>query len=738
MSTYYGYAEREAEDNINWSVVGSDITKMLQEEVTRRETLKKDLDDASREYGQTLSEAPTGTHRGANNFITGFAGDASQARLMQDRMLKTGQLKVKDYLLQRANLTDGTKGIFNVAKNFQKEFKRKADRMTKDESAKFEQTLFKMTEGFANFNSSGAYINPTDFRVSIAKKERVKGKDGNYVYKMGDKPQDFFTVNELNTFVSLDMDRFKTSEALDAIAKRAGARNLELRIYDKETDSFINKLISDSTGEVMKKNLSADQLKLVNDYENQVNKELDNILANPYDAASILTDYIGSEEGKEYDFTFDPNEAKADPTKILMEKDPGGSGLPRLAISQGQDGVIREALKEGIRFRLAQTYSEKGVEKKKFAPWKPSTDPAIRRKEKTTNEKIKNSIFLSDLIYGNDKEKSEALNRLKGLNRKVVKQYNFVETNEKDEQGNPIVNLSVDVFDKGTQEGFISQEVITDFNNKNVNEIVRALILDDITNITNQDDRKHYSDNMASVILNNYGDFGLKKSRLVPAGRDVKSGRTAAPTIPWADRQVVSTKGVTGNPQLVFTSQAKNVTTGDSKALQQAWEVSYLQTPSGESSEVVPLSGVATVVPLTADDVIQNHGINSGNAYGTLKINLDPEYSEEDYILIPVWSTTASASNKVAQYMDEIATDIKSGKSDKKIKKEDIRKFFSETRTFGKDDIEWFDMYNPPQAEAETSQTSSGTQAPFRAYDPNEFPSFPDYKAAKDAYEKKK
>ena len=236
MSTYYGYAEREAEDNINWSVVGSDITKMLQEEVTRRETLKKDLDDASREYGQTLSEAPTGTHRGANNFITGFAGDASQARLMQDRMLKTGQLKVKDYLLQRANLTDGTKGIFNVAKNFQKEFKRKADRMTKDESAKFEQTLFKMTEGFANFNSSGAYINPTDFRVSIAKKERVKGKDGNYVYKMGDKPQDFFTVNELNTFVSLDMDRFKTSEALDAIAKRAGARNLELRIYDKETD----------------------------------------------------------------------------------------------------------------------------------------------------------------------------------------------------------------------------------------------------------------------------------------------------------------------------------------------------------------------------------------------------------------------------------------------------------------------------------------------------------------------
>ena len=59
MSTYYGYAEREAEDNINWSVVGSDITKMLQEEVTRRDTLKKDLDDASREYGQLIEEPIT-------------------------------------------------------------------------------------------------------------------------------------------------------------------------------------------------------------------------------------------------------------------------------------------------------------------------------------------------------------------------------------------------------------------------------------------------------------------------------------------------------------------------------------------------------------------------------------------------------------------------------------------------------------------------------------------------------
>ena len=53
MSTFYGYAERQADDNVDWSVIGKEITTMLQEEVTRRETLKTELDNSSRAYGET-------------------------------------------------------------------------------------------------------------------------------------------------------------------------------------------------------------------------------------------------------------------------------------------------------------------------------------------------------------------------------------------------------------------------------------------------------------------------------------------------------------------------------------------------------------------------------------------------------------------------------------------------------------------------------------------------------------
>ena len=45
---------------------------------------------------------------------------------------------------------------------------------------------------------------------------------------MSKKPQDFFTVSELNTFVSVDLDRFDTEGAMDKIAKAAGA---ETKVY---------------------------------------------------------------------------------------------------------------------------------------------------------------------------------------------------------------------------------------------------------------------------------------------------------------------------------------------------------------------------------------------------------------------------------------------------------------------------------------------------------------------------
>ena len=365
MSTFYGYAERQAEDHVDWSVIGKEITTMLQTEAERRETLKTDLDNASRGYGETLSNAPTGQHEGASSGVLEFSSNAEQARLIQDRLLKSGQLKVKDYLKQRQNLTDGTKGLFAAAKEFQAAFEAKASRMTDDEAMALEMELFKLTEGFGNWNNVGAYINPTNYEVSMGKKHRVRGKDGKYVYEMGDRPDEFFTVAELRNFISLKLDRYDVEGALNKHA--ATLAPMTSQIVVETADGYKTIKISDATGRTFEQ-LDDDQKKVVNDFKKAEDDMIKEMMANAYNNTSILTDYIGG-----YSFTWDPDEAGD--KKILLEKDPQNK-IPIPKFDSKQEKAIKESLRRGIRQRIDKTYEEKFVQKREqsatLLAWKKS------------------------------------------------------------------------------------------------------------------------------------------------------------------------------------------------------------------------------------------------------------------------------------------------------------------------------------------------------------------------------
>lgn len=362
--TFYGYAEREAGSYVDWSQIGKDITDMLQEEVVRRETLKKELADASTAYGETLANAPTGLHEGANDAIISFADNAQQARLMQDRLLKSGQLKVKDYLLQRENLTQGTKGIFNVAKNFQEKVAYKVERMKNNESQYLEQYLFELTEGFGNFNKAGIYINPTNFEVSAAKKIQKTGPNGEVYYEMSNDPKDFLTTNEMNNFISVDLDRFDDTKAVEDLSSQVGARLQQDYIYDKGRKSFITRAISDASGDVFQKmidnkELSREEINLVNRFRDQVEKEFDSWLSNPFNVTSTLTESLG----EKFTFVWKEEDQKGNPNAILLEKDPNsGFVKPVFNTDEGKEQIdkIKEVWGERLRLRLDQSVTETG------------------------------------------------------------------------------------------------------------------------------------------------------------------------------------------------------------------------------------------------------------------------------------------------------------------------------------------------------------------------------------------
>ena len=61
MSTKFGYVERQATNNIDWSAIGSQVVTNLQEEALIRETKKAAIDEASREMANTLRNSPSGS-----------------------------------------------------------------------------------------------------------------------------------------------------------------------------------------------------------------------------------------------------------------------------------------------------------------------------------------------------------------------------------------------------------------------------------------------------------------------------------------------------------------------------------------------------------------------------------------------------------------------------------------------------------------------------------------------------
>jgi hypothetical protein len=339
MATYYKYAEREADSFVNWAEIGKNLSEMLQTENQLREDKKAAIDKASREFGEELANAPTGEHQGANAWTLNYASDAQQARLLQDRLLKSGQLKLKDYNIMRQNINDGTKQVFNLSKEYQDEYKVKMERAKSADPAtasqELESFLMSSVEGFANFSKSKILINPTDFQISVGIMEPDPENQG--VMKLTNNVE---TVNNLRNRIKAKFDKFDTQ---------------------KETEAISGRMATYITAEITRgSDARAGQVTTVEDamkrpgYKKAVEDAINSYLTNPYNISSILTEDIGTDEsGVPFQFTFDEKEAKGKSNIIFLERDPA-SGLPKPAFTPEQEQAARDFMRGQIEQQIVR------------------------------------------------------------------------------------------------------------------------------------------------------------------------------------------------------------------------------------------------------------------------------------------------------------------------------------------------------------------------------------------------
>ena len=220
MPTYFGYVEREADNYINWADVSKDITSTVNDIQRVRDEKKQALDDDYRAELKNLTLQPKGQDEEANKYMTEYGDNASNFLMMQNRLLKQGHVKLKDYVNAKQNLSDGTDNLFQIMKDYQANYAVHMERYKKNDSSSAEPWILKQVEKFADFSKSAAYI-AADGSVMAAMKT-LKNVDGKEIYTLDTNPGEVASMSVLKDAVNTMIDRYDVNAVTSEKAKEMG------------------------------------------------------------------------------------------------------------------------------------------------------------------------------------------------------------------------------------------------------------------------------------------------------------------------------------------------------------------------------------------------------------------------------------------------------------------------------------------------------------------------------------
>lgn len=402
--SYYKYKPRDPQVQVNWTEAASNLTAVIQDEVTLRKEKKSAIDEATREYQAQLNNQPQGESTSIREWGLKFGDQAQKQMMMQEQLLKSGMLNPNDYTLMRQNLVDGTDQAFSLMEHYQEVYANKMERMNSQDIATSSQALevwmMENAEGFANFNNSQLAINPETGKVTAAMM-RTNSKTGER--ELTQDPNQFVAVSALQGQILTEYDKFDvgavSSKFVDetgawtTIEKLTGSR-LEAGQLLTSIDPTSKKLTDVDRAALAKAYPGEDMAGIIDIYLSAENAAIDGIFGNPYNLTSVLTEnVVMADNGKNYTFTYDEAEANANPEMILMERQ-GERNVPVFDVKRNkhaaeQEKAIRSFMRVDIRNKINK--EEKAVSVKDYNPptYAPATpvEPKDVRDDKKRIEK---------------------------------------------------------------------------------------------------------------------------------------------------------------------------------------------------------------------------------------------------------------------------------------------------------------------------------------------------------------
>jgi len=318
MAIGYKYVKRDADSQLNWAEVGRNLSDVLLEEKRVREEKIATIDEITRDSLNNLANAPKGQNQDVNNVLSNFTDDIQKAQLLDQKLLKSGQMDPKLYVLRTQNRKDGTDKVFKIGTVLQEN----SDTIMEGINTNKFQTalgLYNMgsIEELGNLNNIRITTDSLgDGKLGVAryKTEIINGQE---VRVLSD---DNTPVDVLMNMIHYQPKKFDVDANTSATAKAFGSRFQA--VYQAATTAGAG-TISEFLGTQAMDTTKYPQFKgIVDEMNTAIDDQIESYFASPdnMNLVSVLGDDVG--EYSSDSFTYDKDLAAKDPKKILLKIDP--------------------------------------------------------------------------------------------------------------------------------------------------------------------------------------------------------------------------------------------------------------------------------------------------------------------------------------------------------------------------------------------------------------------------------
>lgn len=357
MASYYKYAERKVENQVDWSAISKGVTESIEAEKISRDGRKAAIDKASNESMIAMMEKPQGEYAKENDRVANFAEQAQSAMLNNSKLLKSGSISEREYSSLVNNLDTGTKMAFNLSKKYQDAYQGHVERMTANKDgvtmgSNLEVDQLAYVESSFGPGANSQYVIAPSGEVQIAQMTKMD-EDGEQV-QVGP----LTSLNGASNMIVQQIDRYQTLGAVEGISDQIG----------KKIDALIGKENGKGTpGYITARERTYKALLEAEEGgSNALELAIKSSFANSDGMASFLSDTLGStEEGTPYQLLFkggeawtklkkegglDKNGMPKDSSFILREQGPQGNWTSKLSTSQ--EARVIDSMKDLVEQKL--------------------------------------------------------------------------------------------------------------------------------------------------------------------------------------------------------------------------------------------------------------------------------------------------------------------------------------------------------------------------------------------------